>query len=51
MVVVGCCLDLRLLRFGYSCLFVAGFALGVWLVWDGWFVWGLAVYGGFDLLD
>lgn len=29
-VVVDCCLDLCLLRFGYSCLLVAGFGLCGW---------------------
>lgn len=49
VVVVGCCFDLRLLRFVYSCLFVAGLgwcAVGVCLGGlRGWFCclrWGLA---------
>lgn len=50
----GCC---RLL-FGFAAftfwlqLFICCWVcVGVRLVWGGGFVWGLAVYGGFDLLD
>lgn len=51
VVVVGCCFDLRLLRFGYSCLFVVGLgwcAVGVCLVVC---VGGFVVYGGVWLVE